>query len=480
MFENSIIFSDFFGSAADTMFRRISGCRYDDDVSFITTLRALLMNRLPEDKTLQFFTRNVSLSDTDPAVFSENLGSTAEDTLLLMNCFTDILDSDEESAANEAKFRSIPVPQNWRELEDVTAFFAQKMSCRVFLCEEKRISVVLVHDMNLKKMHLVQCVIPKLIPWYFEQSRLSVLERELLLSLKERYSHKYLQALSCIADSEEFKRLKIASMISNLKRRSLENKRQSTVCLIQTMRDKIASFEEQIAKLNEEINEENYKLNGIMVSINEGTFSDDSFVQFVSSNRDVEIISTEQRGFTIAIRGYLDIFDPEAYETLAANRASWYWDAAGSGVFARREAKKLVLDSIFGSDPMFKIKTSGVFALDIEHRSVHAKRYFTLSDRYDDCFPNPHLYLHSCMGGYSTLVREALKRGDLVDALTHCISSTHSVNVTESASFRHVCETLFDQDREACLEGPDGKLYTAAEAYEYLTRQNESAQEGEG
>jgi hypothetical protein len=181
----------------------------------------------------------------------------------------------------------------------------------------------------------------------------------------------------------------------------------------------------------------------------------------------------------ILIKGYLDVFDPEAYKTLARNSGSWYWARTGTimGPFMRYENRKLVMDAIFGDNPIFKIKTYAKYLLNLDHSEVgsgdhHRNEGENVSDRY----PNPHLYYASCLGSYRSHINRALQRGDLVGAISQCITSAHSVNVTESATFGCLCRDLFTSTN-SILEGPDGESYTVLQAYEYLTKQNTQTNE---
>ena len=104
---------------------------------------------------------------------------------------------------------------------------------------------------------------------------------------------------------------------------------------------------------------------------------------------------------------------------------------------------------------------------------VRSSSFYDYGRDYNDCYANPHLQYHACLGSYRSLINEALGEGNLIAALSRCITSVHSVNVVEAASFAHTCRDLFTDYNRPYLEGPDGKSYTTLQAYQYLCEQEQ-------
>jgi len=478
MFENRIINTKLSGSLADCMFRRINGSDYEGDWSFVATLRALLMSRLQEGDgiTFRYFTYDLEHPTEDLA--NEFAAAAMPNTINYLAVTAPYDISEEE---NKQKFFSIPIAENFHEFMDVREFFAQKMCCRAFINEQIRSSVIVVLESNIKKHHLAQCIIPKLLPWYFERGKISAVERQLLYGLRDRRDVMYQAAIELLCDTEEFRHRSTAAAFSSYKKKSLEKQKTRAEREISRRQDTIERLNSQLLSELRCLSQDNFTLNGILIALESDVNVGDEFMQFMANNKNVEFIDMDGDQMRIQIKGYLDIYDPEAYRSLARNPNAWYWtnSATSNGPFMVRDNRKMVMDAIFSDNPTFKIKTYGRYKLDLEHGGVSGGGTYEDADTPADRYANPHLYYASCLGSYYTLINKALMSGDMIGAISNCIASTHSVNVTESATFRHLCRDIFERNTPI-LEGPDGQSYTTKQAYEYLVKQkNKEQHEGE-
>lgn len=476
MFETRIQNTKLAGSLADCMFRRINGCAYEGDYSFISTLRALLMNRITGDSRIEFKTYGFALTNEQETMTTSLESCIRPDTIAYVSVSRNMAEDDDTS---KQTFFAFPAPEHLHEFMDVRSFFAEKMACRAFICEQSRSAIIVVLSSDMKKHHLAQCIIPKLLPWFFREGRISVNERSLLFGLRERMPAQYLRAIENICDTDSFRQKSASAALLSWKRKGLERQKK-------TVEQSIVSCNNTIERLNSDllselrrVNQENFRLNGILLALESDDSGNDDLAEFIAGNRHVRFIDSQSEDMRFVVTGYLDIYDPEAYRSMARNQYCWYWaeSATSSGPFMQREARKLVMDAIFSDSPVFKIKTYGVYKLDLEHNSVSATggRHDNIDD-VSDRYPNPHLNYASCLGSYRPHINRALQSGDLVGAISQCITSVHSVNVTESATFRHLCSDIF-RNNEPILEGPNGQSFTTLQAYQYLTNKNNN--EGE-
>lgn len=476
MFETRIQNTKLAGSLADCMFRRISGCDYEGDYSFISTLRALLMNRVTGDSRIEFKVCSFPIIADQDRMTKCLEGCVQTDAISYVSVVRDMTD-DEENA--KQAFFAFSAPQQLHEFMDVRSFFAEKMACRAFICEESRSAVIMVLSSDIKKHHLAQCIVPKLLPWFFHGSRISVNERSLLFGLRERMPSQYLRAIDNICDTDTFRQRSASAALLAWKRKGLERQKTAAEREINNCNSVIERLNTELLNELRRLNQKNFTLNGILLALESDDNGNDDLAEFIAGNRHVRFMDSGSDNMQFVITGYLDVYDPEAYRSMARNSNCWYWteSAASYGPFMQRAARKLVMDAIFGDSPVFKIKTYGVYTLDIEHNSVSANNRYTAVEGVSDRYANPHLYYASCLGSYRQHINKALQNGDLVGALSQCIASVHSVNVTESATFRHLCYDIFRND-QPILEGPNGQAFTVQQAYEYLTNQNNTT-EGE-
>lgn len=468
MFEQKVTETKLAGSIADCMFRRISGGSYEGDISFISTLRALLMHTDLGNRSLKFATGSMPLGD----VASEELFASALQTYLLPDhityvCVNAPIGKDVGEATQE--FFSQPAPEDAHEFMDVRTFFMSKMACRAMICEQSRSSVILVLSSTLKKHHLAQCIIPKLLPWLFEDVQLTLLQRTLLTSLTMRYGDTYLHTIQAICDTDTYRQRQAGAAMLAFKRSSLEKQKTSTESQIRAFQERVDVLNSDLLAQYRALSYENLKLSGIMMALASDDIDDNGLQAFLAANNNVEVISMDGDSMKIMIKSYLNVYDPDAYSSIARNQHSWYWSnsATASGPFMLKENRKMVMDAIFSDTPTFKIRSFGIYTLNCANNRVEGS-----GGRYSDHAPtdryaNPHLYYASCLGSYRAPIQRALTRGDIVDAISQCIASAHSVNVTESATFRHLCTDIFNSEYPI-LEGPNGNTYTVRQAYEYL------------
>ena len=476
MFETPIIESKLVGSLADCMFRRINGCGCDGDISFISTMRALLMHVDMGEHTVTFTNANASIEDMDTQENCEALilQHMRPDTITYMSVSAPVAE-DAQTAKN--RFFEFNAPESAHEFMDVREFFASKMACRAMICEQSRSALILVLSSNMKKHHLAQCMLPKLMPWYFSGVSLSVLQRTLLTALTERYQDTYIRTLEAITDTDWFRSRKSGAAMSAFKRRSLVRKKENIEHKIRNHQSRIESLNSDLVSEMRILSDVNYQLNGVLLAIADEDTGDNDLAEFLAANQNIEILSSDGDTLQFIVKSYLSVYDPDAYASMARNPNSWYWTESSSSVgpFVSRQARKQVLDAIFSDTPVFKIRSFGIYSINCNTNDVNASggRYssHTINDRY----ANPHLYYASCLGSYRPAINRALSNDDLVGAISQCISSAHSVNVTESATFRHLCRDIFRSDGPI-LEGPGGKLFTTLQAYEYL---NNNAKEAE-
>lgn len=469
MFETPILRTKFAGNLADCMFRRISGCEYEGDISFISTLRALLMHVDLGDHRVSFRVSDASIDNFDQEETCHHLirSNLCADSITYLSVSVPF-DVDQNTA--KERFFLHAAPEDVHEFMDVREFFAQKMACRAVICEQTRSALIIVLSSNLKKHHLAQCILPKMLPWYFGRTQLSNLQRNLLFSLTSRTPESYSQNIEAISDTDWFRQRTVSASMQAFKRRGMERQKNNTKAEIDSCEARIERINQDLLVEIRRLNEQNMRLNGIMMAMESDENDSGELAEFLAANSDVEIMSMDGDNMQILVKGYLDIYDPDAYASLARNQNSWYWSgtAAPVGVFMSYTARKLVMDAIFSDTPTFKIRSFGLYTLNCNSNDVIAN-----GGRYNDNVPrdryaNPHLNYASCLGSYRSHIIKQLGRGDIVGAISQCISSAHSVNVTESATFRHLCRDIFVSD-QPILEGPEGKLYTTLQAYEYLT-----------
>ena len=159
--------NDFFSS-------KINGDSWNRDVTFLSTLRALLSPRMGRDDTLY-------LSFSDSSYSAAQLGDMTKDRAVRA-IVSDWVDSC--NSIHIHNFRSMEAESNaawidfmeksftdscdeWHRVEKVTAFFHKVFTVLCYINPAKKSVILFTNNMDVRRMHYLQCGIFAFIPWYF-------------------------------------------------------------------------------------------------------------------------------------------------------------------------------------------------------------------------------------------------------------------------------------------------------------------------
>ena len=193
MFNKAIGQTSLTSDAANSFFK-IHGDQFDDDRSFIATLRALLHSRSGDDNirfacTGSNYNRESINGADSNAVFSAtvNIARYGINTLILHRLYA------EDNSAVLKRFDDDFCKEysNFRELMDLRQFVSKYMNARFYISETTHQTVILVEDLNLRKYHFLQTLIPRYFPWYFSESPVTDEEKALIATLTNRYAIEY-------------------------------------------------------------------------------------------------------------------------------------------------------------------------------------------------------------------------------------------------------------------------------------------------
>lgn len=426
------------------------------DKSIIANLRALLYKRISKDEQI-YLRYNVINSVTNDVFLKDSANVNTFYFIDFRDPFEDSLDV----------FINKYV-QDMEPVDEITEFFKGFIKCRIFITRETKTCVCIISEISLTKFHLLQVALPKMLPWFFETNPLTQGELEMLSALGGDDFADYLKKLNALFDYN-FAKLKMLhkssdEIFTRVRDAKIKNCEDSIRSFFNTVND----LKWQLSDAYKHINETNIVLSALKsVPDNENIARD--FISFVSNNKDIVEYDYDDGVISLNINGYIDVFDVDMYETISSNDDSWLWNHVFWG--NRNDFKKLA-DSIFSDHPKYKIRTSSIFRLNIDENEVRVS--YRNSD--ENMTKNPHLGYHHCLGQYEEKIIEALGTNDLIGAISICISSLHSVNVTESITFGELIEDLGESQEARFLEGEDGDFYTPREAFEKLVKEeNENA-----
>ena len=467
MFENAVSRLDFASGAGDALFPNIKGFEYQGDTSLTATLRALFCNRVNANQSITSKFLNYYIKD------EENNRHTLEELHIAANLEKDCLMICNMKYTTSMKlddFNHITL-DGFEELTLLRDVFKPVANLHAFVNCEKHVSCVLVLNLNLRKFHIIQGALYKLLPWYYDKENhpWSDQERAVIRSLSEEESDHYIAAIQAIESQFDFYKAKIVAMVKEFSQVTMEKQRANITNQLNNVKQLISECEVRIRDLFLRQRDITYKLIGLTSEDNE-EFSN-KISNYFMVNKNLHLVEVIESTLVVAITGYLDNFDPEIFDRIAENDSSYIFrEVNGRGSFRNPENRVKLLRAIFGEDAVLKIRTFGMFNLNIEQCRCTAKSHYEIPTKFEEYLPNAHLYHYGCLGAYQTYINKYLAEGDLIGALGQCSASVHSTNLAETITQIKLFNDLFQSDRK-CIELPDGTFVTSEDALEWLNNQ---------
>ena len=265
-----------------------------------------------------------------------------------------------------------------------------------------------------------------------------------------------------IAEPYKFRSAWVVKTLSSLEDTLLSSQIESLRSQINSCRSQIQTYMSYINQYLTDKKRVEGQLEGLYLKQNSGSESApiNELIGFVERADNIHISNIADATLNFYVTGYLDDFDPDLYARLRASDESYLNDYDDDVL--------ILLDALY-YDHTFKLRTYAKFYIDLKGGG-YAESCFhdpRLSQTY---MPNPHLYHHACLGGHEPMLASAMDNYDYVYAMQVCGSATSNISFSDSTVGQELCEdfeNMFDSSCR-CFELPDGTLYTAQEALEYL------------
>lgn len=478
MFNKAIERTSLTSNVANSFFFKIHGNHFNGDCSFLATLRALLYSRSGDDDVRfivggsRYAPVNIENSSSR-AVFEATISPSryGVNTLILHELRA------EDNSAVLKKFDDDFCKEynNFRELMDLRRFVSKYMNARFYISEAEHKTVILVEDLNLRKYHFLQTLIPRYFPWYFVEKPITDGEKELITTLTNRYAIEYERLIAEFASRIDFRAHAIRSVLGSYE----QSARSEQLRMVeQELNENMTRIERTMSTYQALVSQRddlNVRHAGLRTIIN-GATENSELVDYFICNRNLTPVSTGDMNFSFIVKCYLDSFDPDMFETMARNPQSHlYQGYLAPPQFRNIEDKKLFLGAIFSEDPKLKVKICAFYRLDARGISTSCTGYM-YPDDCRDRMPNPHLQYHNCLGNHQRYINDHILRGDMVRAVEQCVASAKSLNIGEGITACRFFGELMSS-RNKVIELPDGTEVNAVEALAWLKAQNTTTEE---
>lgn len=480
MFRTAISTTPLTNPTANSFFTNIFGDSFQGDTTFVATLRALVAPRLKENDAVCLNYRAtdyraVHISQTSDRRMIENICSYIDeydltDGMIYIHSFNASDQADNYACFELVKSSFNKVFSDWHRLDKVTEFFRKTFYSVCYIQPESKNVIIFVDNLDIRKMHYLQCSILAFMPWYFNPDEgVSELEMELIRSLREKSSAPYEDCIRRIAERYDFRTEKIRNLL-----RGFENRYERADC--EATKNEISSRVRNIENLNAQIAEQlrmkhvlETKLLGLETKLAENT-SDSELMEYFLCNRKLSLESVDDTKMTFIVMDRLSYFDEDMLKTLLDRETSYIYMPNGRSCnnIIPKEDMRMLLEAIFIDQKVY-VRFCAAYRFDIMG-SVRGLSGYHFGGEYREYMPNPHINQYHCMGNYERTINELLMNRNYIGALEQCIASCKSLNFGDSVVMAHFMSTLYGLNGSIpnCIELPDGRIVDPKSAIEWL------------
>lgn len=490
MFKQVITSTALCTEAANQYFEgSISGDAWQRDYSFLSTLRALLGNRIGEGKiNLRFGVSTYNDSALNGITTQRamsvllNEHGKVENELYIHN-LNNMSDQSNGAWAKMITEHFEEVYEGWKRVDKVTMWFRRVFNVICFINPELKSTIVFAEKMDIRKMHYLQCTIPSYIPWYFgEKIDVTKDEIALLESLREKTPDHYTELIAEFAKSYDFQTGRIRKLLRGFETRYERDECDRVQSNLVSIDNTIQNLEEQIADYLRRRRDNEIKLLGLQARIAQSTDGGDSeLMEYFLCNKSLLLQNVSGSTITFIVRSTLEYFDSDAAESYINNKHSYfytYYEDPRMGDLTAEE-RKLLMTEIFVNQTL-KLHVCAAYELTLDGSAYGLSGYDYGYD-CDDCYPNPHIDHYHCLGGYESPIVKRLKARDYIGAIEQCVASCKSLNLGDYPVMGKFTDAMIGHSsgrNTRCIELPTGEIVTPRQAVDYLMKEKETVDNG--
>lgn len=467
MFRNIVRVQDspFSSDIADQYFSRITGNTFRNDCSFISTMRALLYQRMGEQDSIHVNWLSVRITKDE----IDDMGPS--DILNRAVCF-DTADRDTLTIVNlngnaEENKLIIDAISGWFEKkapgyvknEKVSAFFQKSFSLLCFGNTDIRSVVVFVDFMDIRKMHYIQMAILPMFPWYFDPSKgIPEDEMNLIKSLQDDSSDKYIASLNNLIKRYDLRSMKIKALLTGFEKRRFAAEIEVVKNEILSRNRSIDDYMDAIGDLLQEQEQSQIRLAGLEAA-QASQDEDSEIMEYFCCNKKLNIRSVSDSTIMFYVTTYLSYFDNEMAKAMIDNECSCLYG------YANDDDMKRFYEAVFIEEKI-KIRICGAYKITFGG-SAKAVSEFNFPADASTYLPNPHINNYNCIGNYARIFSELMREGKYIETIEQCVASCASINFGDSTVMRRFAEMIANDNREF-VELPDGNIVSVSSAIEWL------------
>lgn len=485
MFRQVVTSTPLTTDAANNFFQRIGGESFQRDVTFISTLRALVAPRIAEDESVYVRFTASNYSATRLAEYSAKNAvrevvyagedCNAGEIVVHSFCHTD---QDSNYAWMELmKSTFTSVYPEWHLLDKFTDFYKKTFYTLCFINPTKKSVIIFVDNLSIQRMHYLQCAIFAFLPWYFDPAQgVSTLEMNLIGSLKLKDSAEYENCIAEIAEKYDFRAAKIRMLLAGFETRYEKLECDTIRNTIQRIMREIENLNQNIGQYLREKSDCEIKLLGLETKIASDS-EDSEIMDYFMRNQNLVLENVNGETMTFVVKAYLEYFSDDMAQRMIDNANSYIYKPNGRACnnLIPADDMKLLMKAIF-IDQSIRIKVCAAYTFSMRG-NVSAVSQYGYPPECRECTPNPHIDGFSCMGNYKQTINTLLQNHNYIAAIEQCAASCRSLNFGDSTVMSEFMKRIYGMsDRQSrvnmrCIELPNGSVVYPKEAIEWLKAQ---------
>ena len=479
---------------ADELFPNITGAMYGRDQTFIATLRALLHSRItPEDRVRMYYTsKRATVRDTERfgkkgskylKYCFEGLDTLADEAstgILHVHSVRATTEEDLKAGFEYVDNDTTLTEQGYELMADLQHFMEQpkiKIPARFYIHKERRNTVVVVANIDIKRWHFIQAMIPRYFPWFFAEKPIAEEDAALIKSLNNRYAPDYENAIENFAKKFDFRAAKLRKILKDfetgLDRGKLDQVRRE----IRNLKTKIEEYERCISDYFVRMDGFRVEEVGLQARIAQHKPDEESeMMQFFMCNKGLHLVNADFTNFEFIVATTISNYDPDLFEKLIRKKptSAFYRHYENGRAYENKEMTddriELLMRAILGEERL-KLRVCAAYRMDFRTASVRALSGYDYSynmPHYKDYTPNQHIHHYACLGNNDGTIRRSLRDHDYVAAIVACMSSAKNMNLTESNTITWFMQEIMRPTVGRIIEMPDGSIMTPLDAAKWL------------
>lgn len=491
MFRQTINSTALTSDIANSYFEHIRGEDFRGDVTFLSTLRALISPRMTEGESLYLSFGSSSYSQdtikgTQPKRLIESICyniNLANNGLIHIHNMNSSSSDDNKACLDIIKSNFARVHNDWHRLPRVTDLFRTQFYTLCFINPEHKSVIVFVENLSTSKLHYLQCAILGLFPWYFKpEEGVSQEEMDLINTLRGREADAYSECIARISLRYDFRTARIKQQLAGFETRFEQRE-------VERVRNTISRLDSDITRLNNDIGQKlnsrrdyEIRLLGLEAKIAEGGEESEIMDYFVRNKR-LELSYVDTDVLSFIVKDYLTYFDEDTAKRIIDNQRSFVYiiDGDTQNHLIPAEKIKELMYEIFINQTL-KIKICAAYQFNLAG-NVSGLSHYTFGEECKGYLPNPHIQNYSCMGNYSTVINRSLVEHDYITAIEQTIASAKSINFNDSIVMATFMRCFYNvgnntSENNKWIELPDGTSVTPTQAADWVWSQNHPEERG--